>query len=238
MLIQSKGNEQKGISVKGLKKSFHTGTVCTEVLRGLDLEMAPGAFYAIMGSSGCGKSTLLNILCGLERADEGICTVNGNQIQQMKPQELARYRNREIGIVFQGFYLDETRNLIDNVSMPCGYAEIPAKERKQRAKYLLETFGLAEQQKKRPSQISGGQQQRAAIARALINRPGILFADEPTGNLDEENTKLVMQLFAKLHRDGMGILLVTHDAAVASYAQKILIMEEGRIREAVKTKTE
>lgn len=238
MLIQNKGNDQKGISVKGLRKSFRTGTVCTEVLRGLDLEMAPGAFYAIMGSSGCGKSTLLNILCGLERADEGICTVNGNQIQQMKPQELACYRNREIGIVFQGFYLDETRNLIDNVSMPCGYAGISAKERKRRAKYLLETFGLAAQQKKRPSQISGGQQQRAAIARALINRPGILFADEPTGNLDEENTELVMQLFAKLNRDGMGILLVTHDAAVASYAQKILIMEEGRIRETVKMKTE
>lgn len=226
----------EGICVHGLKKSFWIGgkgktAQVTEVLRGLDFEMKPGEFCAIMGSSGCGKSTLMNILCGLEKPDEGSCMVNGKRIDVMKPRQLARYRNQEIGIVFQKFYLDETRNLLDNVAMPCGYAGVASRERKERALELLESFGLADERKKRPSQISGGQQQRAAIARALINHPYYLLADEPTGNLDEENTNRVMKLFSELHRDGMGVLIVTHDADVAAYAQRTVIIEHGQIHE-------
>lgn len=226
----------QGICVHGLKKSFRIGgkgktAQVTEVLCGLDFEMKPGEFCAIMGRSGCGKSTLMNILCGLEKPDEGSCMVNGRRIDVMKPRQLAHYRNQEIGIVFQGFYLDETRNLLDNVAMPCGYAGIASKERKARALELLESFGLADERKKRPSQISGGQQQRAAIARALINHPHYLLADEPTGNLDEENTNKVMELFSELHRKGTGVLIVTHDDNVAAYAQRIAIIEHGQIHE-------
>lgn len=220
-----------GISVKGLKKSFWTGGVCTEVLCGLEFEMEPGAFCAIMGSSGCGKSTLMNLLCGLERPDEGSCIVNGKELGKMSPRELALYRNREIGIIFQGFYLDETRSLTDNVAMPLGYRGVPARERRQAAEDILKEFGLFDERKKRPSQVSGGQQQRAAIARAIVNHPRLLLADEPTGNLDEANTRQVMKLFTKLHEMGTGILLVTHDAEVAAYARRRFVIEHGVMNE-------
>lgn len=220
-------NTRQGIQVKNLHKSFQTGSERTQVLRGVDFTLAPGEFCAVMGRSGCGKSTLMNILCGLERADDGMVFVDGLRIDTLDARALARYRREKIGIVFQGFYLDETRNLIDNVSMPCGYAGVPAKERNKRAEALLKKFGLFSERKKRPSQISGGQQQRAAIARALVNHPRYLFADEPTGNLDEENTRRVMELFQKLNQKGIGILMVTHDTAVAECAQRIVKMEQG-----------
>jgi len=188
---------KQGILVQGLKKSYWIGKkerkkaadadgqngrrshgIVTEVLCGLDFEMEPGGFYAIMGKSGCGKSTLMSILCGLEKADEGKYFVNGRRIDTMKPQELAHYRNQEIGIVFQAFYLDETRSLLDNVAMPGGYAGMSLKGRKKRALELLTLVGLTAEKKKRPSQVSGGQQQRAAIARALMNHPAYLFLDD------------------------------------------------------------
>lgn len=213
-------NTRQGIQVKNLHKSFQTGSERTQVLRGVDFTLAPGEFCAVMGRSGCGKSTLMNILCGLERADDGMVFVDGLRIDTLDARALARYRREKIGIVFQGFYLDETRNLIDNVAMPCGYAGVPAKERNKRAETLLKEFGLFSERKKRPSQISGGQQQRAAIARALVNHPRYLFADEPTGNLDEENTRRVMELLQELNQKGISIL-------VAECAQRIVKMEQG-----------
>ena len=142
-------NTRQGIQVKNLHKSFQTGSERTQVLRGVDFTLAPGEFCAVMGRSGCGKSTLLNILCGLERADDGMVFVDGLRIDTLDARALARYRREKIGIVFQGFYLDETRNLIDNVAMPCGYAGVPAKERNKRAETLLKEFGLFSERKKK-----------------------------------------------------------------------------------------
>ena len=223
--------EEYAIIVDNLKKGYGKVNTRAEILKGLNFEMKKGEFCAIMGTSGCGKSTLMGILCGLERADVGSCKVNGRELNQMNDRELASYRNKEIGIVFQGFYLDETRNLIDNIAMPLGYSGIPMGERHRRAEEILREIGLLEEKKKRPSQISGGEQQRIAIARAVINRPQILLADEPTGNLDEENTKKIMELLVKLNQKGMGIVLVTHDKMVADYADRRFEMYNGILYE-------
>lgn len=221
--------EEYAVSICGMKKGYGKEHTRVEILKELDFEMRKGEFCAVMGTSGCGKSTLLGILCGLDRADSGTCLVNGRELSKMSDKELADYRNQEIGIVFQGFYLDETRSVTDNVSMPLGYAGVSAGERRRRAEALLKEFGLWEIRKKRPSQISGGEQQRAAIARAVIHHPQLLFADEPTGNLDEENTRRVMELLVKLNEEGMGIVLVTHDEMVAKYAGRRLKIQNGKM---------
>ena len=217
------------IQIKGLKKNYGSGKNVTEVLKGITMDIEDGTFCAVMGPSGCGKSTLLHILCGIETADEGSCMVNGTDLGALKEKQLARYRNQEIGVVFQGFYLDESRSLRDNVAMVLGYAGVGSRERGRRADELLARVGLKGKEKKRPSQVSGGEQQRAAIARAIANQPRILLADEPTGNLDEANTQNVLALFEGLHRDGMTILMVTHDPEVAAHAEVQIEMRDGKI---------
>lgn len=217
------------IQIKELKKNYGSGKNVTEVLKGITMDIEDGVFCAVMGPSGCGKSTLLHILCGIETADEGSCMVNGTELRSLKEKQLARYRNQEIGVVFQGFYLDESRSLRDNVAMVLGYAGVGCRERSRRADELLARVGLKGKEKKRPSQVSGGEQQRAAIARAIANQPKILLADEPTGNLDEANTRNILVLFEELHRDGMTILMVTHDPEVAAHAEVRIEMRDGRI---------
>ena len=184
-----------------------------------------------MGASGCGKSTLMSILCGIEQVEEGTCKVNGLELKKLTDRELASFRSTQIGIVFQSFFLDEARTLEENVEMPMGYSGVKKKRRRAQAQKVLEEFHLAELAKKRPSQVSGGEQQRAAIARAIVNHPKLLIADEPTGNLDEENTKNVMELLTGLNENGMGIILVTHDPYAASFSKRKYVLEHGVLKE-------
>ena len=219
------------VEIHGLKKGYGKGSARTEVLKGLDFETEAGDFCVIMGASGCGKSTLMSILCGIEPVEEGTCKVNGLELKKLTDQELAAFRSTQIGIVFQSFFLDEARALEENVEMPMGYSGVKKKQRRAQAQEVLSEFHLAELAKKRPSQFSGGEQQRAAIARAVVNHPKLLIADEPTGNLDEENTKNVMELLTRLNENGMGIILVTHDPYAASFAKRKYVLEHGVLKE-------
>lgn len=219
------------VEVRGLKKGYGKENARTEVLKGLDFEMEAGDFCVIMGASGCGKSTLMSILCGIEPAEEGMCKVNGLELKKLTDRELAAFRSTQIGIVFQSFFLDEARTMEENVEMPMGYSDVKKKQRREQAQKVLEEFHLAELAKKRSSQVSGGEQQRAAISRAVVNHPKLLIADEPTGNLDEENTKNVMELLTRLNENGMGIILVTHDPYAASFARRKYVLEHGVLKE-------
>lgn len=221
------------IEISDVKKSFTTKNRKADVLKGINLEVFSGEFCAIMGKSGCGKSTLMSIIAGLDKADSGKCIVNQKNVIGLRDRELANYRNKDIGIVFQAFFLDESRNLIENVEVPLGYNGVCKKERRKRSAELMNILGLEHVQKKKPSQVSGGEQQRTAIARAIINNPKVLLADEPTGNLDEENTKMVLELLVELNRKGMTILIVTHDEYVASFANRIFEIEHGIVRQKV-----
>lgn len=200
----------------------------TEALRGVNLSIAEGEFVAITGRSGCGKSTLLNIMGGMDRQTSGEYLFRGEKIDDMNARALARFRNQSIGFVFQAFYLAKELNAIDNVAMPLGYAHVSSRERKRRAEEALAAVGLSEKLRARPSQLSGGEQQRVAIARAIINHPAVLLADEPTGNLDYENGQKIMDLLHRLHEDGLTIVMVTHDLALANQADRIIHMEDGR----------
>lgn len=200
----------------------------TEALRGVNLSIAEGEFVAITGRSGCGKSTLLNIMGGMDRQTSGEYLFRGEKIDDMNTRALARFRNQSIGFVFQAFYLAKELNAIDNVAMPLGYAHVSSRERKRRAEEALAAVGLSEKLHARPSQLSGGEQQRVAIARAIINHPAALLADEPTGNLDYENGQKIMDLLHRLHEDGLTIVMVTHDLALAKQADRIIHMEDGR----------
>ncbi len=200
----------------------------TEALRGVNLKIAEGEFVAITGRSGCGKSTLLNIMGGMDRQTSGEYLFRGEKIDDMNARALARFRNQSIGFVFQAFYLAKELNAIDNVAMPLGYAHVSGRERKRRAEEALAAVGLSEKLRARPSQLSGGEQQRVAIARAIINHPAVLLADEPTGNLDYENGQKIMDLLHRLHEDGLTIVMVTHDLALAKQADRIIHMEDGK----------
>lgn len=200
----------------------------TEALRGVNLSIAKGEFVAITGRSGCGKSTLLNIMGGMDRQTSGEYLFRGEKIDDMNTRALARFRNQSIGFVFQAFYLAKELKAIDNVAMPLGYAHVGSRERKRRAEEALAAVGLTEKLHARPSQLSGGEQQRVAIARAIINHPAVLLADEPTGNLDYENGQRIMDLLHRLHEDGLTIVMVTHDLALAKQADRIIHMEDGR----------
>ncbi len=207
------------------KKKNHS---VTEALRGISLNIGKGEFVAVTGRSGCGKSTLLNIMGGMDRQTSGEYLFCGQKISDMNTRELARFRNQSIGFVFQAFYLAKELNAVDNVAMPLGYAHVKYRERKRRAQEALVSVGLGSKFRAYPAQLSGGEQQRAAIARAIVNHPGVLLADEPTGNLDQENGQKIMDLLHRLHRDGMTIVMVTHDLALAEQADRMIYMEDGR----------
>lgn len=207
----------------GNKKSRNV----TEALRGVSLCISKGEFVAVTGRSGCGKSTLLNIMGGMDRQTSGEYLFFGKKVGGMNARALARFRNQSIGFVFQAFYLAKELNAVDNAAMPLGYAHVKNRERKRRAEEALNAVGLGRKLRAYPAQLSGGEQQRVAIARAIINHPGVLLADEPTGNLDQENGQKIMDLLHRLHRDGMTIVMVTHDLALAGQADRILYMEDG-----------
>ncbi|MBD5479837.1 MAG: ABC transporter ATP-binding protein [Lachnospiraceae bacterium] len=218
--------------LKNIMKRYESGKGknrnMTEALKGVSLSIAQGEFVAVTGRSGCGKSTLLNIMGGMDRQTSGEYLFRGEKIDDMNARALARFRNQSIGFVFQAFYLAKELTAADNVAMPLGYAHVRSRERKQRAEEALTAVGLGTKFHARPSQLSGGEQQRVAIARAIINHPAVLLADEPTGNLDCENGQKIMNLLHRLHDDGLTIVMVTHDLALAEQADRIIYMEDGR----------
>ena len=219
------------ILCRNLEKSYFGNGVETKVLKGIDLTIDRGEFVCIYGKSGSGKSTLLNILGLLDEETGGTYKLDGMAARNLSKKECARIRNRKMGFVFQSYHLIPELNALENIMVPLGYAGKKSKERKKAAQRLLGEFGMEKLEKKYISQMSGGEQQRIAIARAIANAPEILFADEPTGNLDRENSRVVMELLQKLNRNGMTVVMVTHDTAVAEYGTRVIHVEDGKIVE-------
>ena len=217
------------ILVENLNKSYQTSAGLFPALKDVNLSINSGEFVAIMGQSGSGKSTFMNILGCLDSATEGRYVLDGRSVAELNKDELALLRNRTIGFVFQGFNLLQRMSLLDNVALPLIYCGVTHHERQQRALEMLTKVGLESKTNSLPNQISGGQQQRVAIARALVNRPRLILADEPTGNLDSHTSEEVMQLFASLNRDGITIVLVTHEPDIARYARRQVRFLDGCI---------
>ncbi|MDO5387322.1 MAG: ABC transporter ATP-binding protein [Pseudomonadota bacterium] len=218
------------IEVRNLKKSYPLGDINLNILKGINVNIENGEFVAIMGPSGSGKSTFMNILGCLDKPNSGKYILDGVDIGRLSPDKLAEIRNRKIGFVFQGFNLLPRTSSIENVELPMIYAGVPAEERQARAKKALEKVGLRERMHHQPSQLSGGQQQRVAIARAIVNEAPIIFADEPTGNLDTKMSIEIMKLFLKLNEEmGRTIILVTHEEDIARYSKRIIRIVDGEI---------
>ncbi len=223
------GNGQAIIRLDSVTKVFFTDEVETHALSGIHLEIKQGEFLCIAGPSGCGKSTLLSIIGLLDTPTEGKYTLNAQPVESLDFDARARIRNREVGFIFQNFNLIGDLTVYENVELPLTYRGVPAGERKQRVLEVLEKMGLSHRVKHYPVQLSGGQQQRVAVARALINAPRLLLADEPTGNLDSKNGEAIMDLLRQLHREGATIGMVTHDERFAQYAQRTVHLVDGRI---------
>lgn len=217
------------LTLKNITKTYQNGKVKTEVLKGISLQIKQGEFIAITGCSGCGKSTLLNIMGGMDSQTEGVYHFEDVCVHKLGDKKLAKFRNKSIGFVFQAFHLANELSAVDNVALPLGYAGVGSRERKKRAKEVLNQVGVLDKYKSRPSELSGGQKQRVAIARAIANYPKVLLADEPTGNLDRENGQMVMNLLKKLNEEGLTIIMVTHDHTLAAQTSRIIHMEDGII---------
>ena len=224
--------------LRSVRKTYYKadGSVLVEALAGIDLRIDPGEYIAIMGASGSGKSTLMNILGCLDRASAGSYLLDGRDVSSMDDDELSRIRRERIGFVFQAFNLISELTSIENVEVPLFYQGLPRAERRNRALECIERVGLADRGHHRPRERSGGQQQRVAIARALVNRPAVIMADEPTGNLDTKTGLAILQLLAELHRQGMTIIMVTHDERVADECGRIVRLSDGYIESDVVNK--
>lgn len=219
------------IQIENLTKTFRTDEVETLALRGVSFNIDKGEFVGIMGPSGCGKSTLLNILGLLDNPTGGKYLLNGTDVSGMKEKDRTALRKGKIGFVFQNFNLIDELNIEENVELPLKYLKIGAAERKERVKEALTRMNILHRAKHFPQQLSGGQQQRAAIARAIVSRPDLIIADEPTGNLDSVNGKEVMELLTELNRDGSTIVMVTHSQHDAAYAHRVINLFDGKIVE-------
>jgi putative ABC transport system ATP-binding protein len=219
------------IHLKNVSKTYRRGPVAVEALRGIDLIIAPGEFLAVTGKSGCGKSTLLHIVGGLEPPSAGQVVVEGRDLATLKDPELTYFRRDRVGVVFQSFNLLPLLTLEENVALPRALQGLPFHLAREEAAHWLERVGLIERRSHKPHQVSGGEMQRAAIARALINRPAVVLADEPTGNLDSAASTQVLELFAQLHREGgHTIILVSHAPEAANYAQRLVHLKDGRVQ--------
>jgi putative ABC transport system ATP-binding protein len=217
------------IEVRQIYKDYQTAAGAFPVLKDVNLTIDRGDYVAIMGPSGSGKSTFMNILGCLDRPTAGEYFLDGHQVSQLSGNDLAQLRNKTIGFVFQGFNLLARSNLLDNVALPLVYSGVDKKMRHERAEQVLIKVGLGNYLNSRPSQISGGQQQRVAIARALVNEPRLILADEPTGNLDSKTSEEIMQLFDSLNKEGISIVLVTHETDIAEHAKRQVRFLDGKI---------
>lgn len=215
------------IEISGLGKTYGKGSIAVEALKNINLTIEPGEFVAIMGPSGSGKSTLMNILGCLDRATLGKYSLDGENVEFMGDDDLAEVRNRKIGFVFQSFNLLPRISALKNVELPMIYAGVGHKERKSRAEYAMERVGLSDRMDHKPNEMSGGQKQRVAIARALVNRPAIILADEPTGNLDSVSSEEIMAIFQQLNREGVTVLIVTHEPDIAAHTKRIVTFADG-----------
>lgn len=216
------------ISLQGITKVYRTKEVETVALENVNLEVEKGEFLSVMGPSGCGKSTMLNIMGLLDVADQGSILINGTETKGMKDKEMAEFRNKTLGFVFQSFHLINSLNVLDNVELPLLYRKSGDKSRRELAKQVLEKVGLSHRMKHFPSQLSGGQCQRVAIARAIIGNPQIILADEPTGNLDSKMGSEIMDLLFNLNAEGTTIIMVTHDEHIAKSTKRIVRFFDGR----------
>lgn len=217
------------IILEDIVKTYQVGTQQVHALRGVSVEIQRGEYVAIMGTSGSGKSTLMNMIGGLDTPTSGNYVLNNKKVNELNDDDLAAIRNTEIGFVFQTFNLLQRNTALDNVALPLIYAGVPKQERLQRAKDMLKSVGLEERMMHKPNEMSGGQRQRVAVARALVNKPSLLLADEPTGNLDSRISKDVMQLFAEIHRTGNTIIVVTHEEDIALHAHRIIRLKDGLV---------
>jgi putative ABC transport system ATP-binding protein len=219
------------IKLDTINKIYHTGEVDVHAVRDVSLEVAPGEFVAIMGASGSGKSTMMNVLGCLDRPTSGHYLLDGVDVSNLNRDQLAEIRNQKIGFVFQGFNLLSRTSALENVELPMLYAGslLSGREQRQRALEALDIVGLADRSGHHPNQLSGGQQQRVAIARALANKPALILADEPTGNLDTQTSIDVMGVFQRLNEQGITLIMVTHELDIASYTKRNIVMRDGRI---------
>ncbi len=221
------------IRARELRKGYRDGAVNVRVLNGLDLEVGAGEFVAVVGPSGSGKSTLLHVLGGLDGTYDGQVEVAGEKLKELDDAALARFRNRQVGFVFQSFHLIPNLTALQNVLLPAFFAVAAVNaEQRKRAEETLARVGMGEKKDRVPSQLSGGERQRVAIARALFAKPKLLLCDEPTGNLDETTGGEVIELFRQLHRDGLTILVVTHEDRMSIVAQRVLYLMGGVLRDA------
>jgi putative ABC transport system ATP-binding protein len=214
---------------EGVRKIYRTGDVEVEALRGLDLEVPQGQFLAVMGPSGSGKTTLLNCLSGLDEIDAGRVLVDGLSIHELSDARRTRHRSESMGFIFQAFNLIPVFTATENVELPLLLAHVPEREARQRARETLDRVGLGHRLDRRPPELSGGEQQRVAVARALAGRPRLVWADEPTGNLDSEMAHSVMDLLGELHAEGVTVVLITHDPTVGARADRMITVRDGRI---------
>jgi putative ABC transport system ATP-binding protein len=217
------------IVTRNLQREYDMGGEVVRALQGVDLTIRKNEFVAVMGPSGSGKSTLMNLIGCLDSPTGGEYWLNGHRVSELKDDELARIRNKEIGFVFQTFNLLPRATSLHNVELPLVYAGIGGKERREQASDALSRVGLSDRMNHRPNELSGGQRQRVAIARALVNRPSILLADEPTGNLDSATSEEIMSLFEALHQEGQTIVLVTHEHDIAEHARRQVHLKDGRV---------
>jgi len=217
------------IDIQDIRKIYVMGTTEVRALDGVSLAIRPGEYVAVMGPSGSGKSTLMNVIGCLDTPSSGSYKLRGQEIRERDDDELARIRNQEIGFIFQTFNLLPRADALHNVELPLIYAGRPARDRKERAREMLELVGLADRMHHRPNELSGGQRQRVAIARALVNRPSLVLADEPTGNLDTKTGTEIMSLLDEIHRQGNTVILVTHEEDIAANALRVIRLRDGLI---------
>jgi len=224
------------IKIRNITRDFPLGNEIVKVLKGIDLDIERGDYVALMGPSGSGKSTLMNLLGCLDTATSGSYELNGADVSNMSDDELAEIRNKEIGFVFQTFNLLPRTTALENVALPMVYAGISKSERKVRAEQVLTEVGLADRMDHKPNQLSGGQRQRVAVGRALVNKPSIILADEPTGNLDSITSREILNLFDQIHAKGNTVIVVTHEEEVAAHAHRIIRLRDGIVESDIRMK--
>ena len=231
MILATNGSENESVRTVSVVRHYKLGRSIIPAVDGVSLAASRGEFIALLGASGSGKSTLLNLIAGLDRPDSGAIVVEGSDLATMSSEQLAQYRRHVVGMVFQSFNLVPTMKLTENVELPMRFAEVRRRERRARVQEALERVGLSDRMRHRPSELSGGEQQRAALARALVNHPKILLADEPTGNLDSKTGTEIMDLIRELNRTlEMTVIMVTHERSLAErYAHRLVFLGDGKL---------